>query len=378
LAAALIWWLIALTLVTLSAGDEAALPAPPRRNRLIAMGAIAGALPLTRVTDVLVSAIVLGFLVCALWRQHRLTAAGIAWIAIGGLLPCLIYLPLHLAIYGAQASPYAVAAANTGFVFTDLPWKSYVLLITPQPWYPDCQSLIEGLPWLLPGGAGLTIAAGMRDKQARRALALIAIVAIPYSLLALAYVDLHPPGLWHFNNAHYFKWLFPFFGAGVWLWLLSFRSRRSAIAAIAALFLWLAPACVRVTPRAVADDRPARMLLFKGDTARDWHDGYFAAATITDSAGRLTNIGQFHQVPDAAGQRALGITRLFAANPRRDDPGEAPAFRHNEAPYARYAVQLSLGPPCWFQRSACTLPPATPGRGSIPPVPIGEVPSDRN
>jgi hypothetical protein len=99
------------------------------------------------------------------------------------------------------------------------------------------------------------------------------------------------------------------------------------------------------------------MLLFHGSTSRAWRDGYFATATITDRRGRLENIGQFHQVPDSAGQRALAITRLFAANPRRDDPGEAAGFRRSEPPYGRYAVQLSLGLPCWFQRSACALPP---------------------
>jgi hypothetical protein len=365
LSAALIWWLLALALETLLPETDAS-PTLPPRNRMIAIGALAGALPLSRIADGLVSGLVLGIVACTLLRQRRLTASGVMWLAAGALALCLPYLALHLAIYGARATPYATAAANTGFVFGDLPWKGYVLLITPQPWYPNCQSLIEALPWLVSGAAGLTVAGFTLERKARWALGLIVLTAIPYALLALAYRDLHPPGLWHFNNAHYFKWLFPLLGTGLWLWLQSFRSRRGAAAAIGALMLWLAPACIRLVPRNVADAQPARMLLFRGSDLRSWHDAYFAPATITDSRGTLDNTAQFHQVPDEAGERALAITRPFAEHPLRDDPGETAGDGRAEPPYARYGERISLGLPCWFERSACVMPPPPPAPSRDP------------
>ena len=355
LSAPLLWFLIA---QALAIAEPSPGRAPPGAREMLVFGLIGGALPLVRPTDGLMTILAGLFVAAALIRQRRLRAGGLLWAALGGLALIAPYAWLHLAIYGPHATDYARAAAAQGFAFADLPWKAYVVLITAAPWYPDSPSLVEVLPWVLPGAAGMILAWRAGDVRARMAIALVTLLALPYSALFLAYTDLQPPGLWTFSNAHYFKWIFPFLGLGFWLWLRAFRDRRGAMRALAALLAVLLPALIRPLPVPVPQAVPARMLMFRGATDRVWDSAYFAPATITDAQGGMINVGRFHQVPDPYGERALAVSRLFAGPATRDDPGEPAPFRSGQRPYARYAAALSFGLPCWFRRlSACRMPP---------------------
>lgn len=355
LSAPLVWGLIAQTLAII---DRPADGARPGRGAWLGLGLLAGALPLVRPTDGLMALIAVAFAVTISWRQRRLSAAGLGWLLLGGLALCLPYALLHLAIYGPRISDYARDAAHQGFAFADLPWKTYVIVFTAAPWFPDSPSLVEIMPWSLPGAAGLGLAWLYGGHRARMAVTLVALLAIPYCALFLAYTDLQPPGLWTFSNAHYFKWLFPLLAAGCWLWLRALRSRQGARRAAIALAVLIVPAAIRPVPVAVPDTVPARMLLFRGAANRSWDEAYFAPATITDARGAMINVGRFHQVPDMHGERALAGWRLFQGPAERADPGEAPPYRTAERPYARYAVRLSPGLPCWVRRQAlCRIPP---------------------
>jgi hypothetical protein len=360
LSAALLWWLIALAIdmVAVSPSDDGATRKPPASAALFAFGAIAGALPLARPTDAIAAVVASGFAVVALFGRRRMTMRGVAAMMLGGLSVVLPYLVLHLAIYGPKPTQYEHEMAGQGFAFSDLPWKIAVVVISPRPWFPHTLSLIEGMPWIVPGLAGLIAAAILAGKPARGALALIACVAIPYCTLFLAFTDLHPTGLWPMHNAHYFKWLFPLLTAGCWLWIKACATRRGAAVAIGALAFVATPAFVRPLPVAVGNDTPARMLLFAGSPNRPYDAAYFAPATITDSAGTLANVIHFHQIPDRTGERAIAVTRLFDGPAVRRDPGEPPAYAGPQSPYARYAVKLSVGLPCWLGASVCALPAA--------------------
>ena len=325
---------------------------------MLFLGALAGALPLVRPADGLIGMIAIAFAVVMLGRRHRLRVAGLAFTIMGALALLIPYALLHLAIYGPQATDYARGAAGAGFAFADLPWKSYVLLFTAVPWFPASPSLIEAIPWVVPGLAGLGIAWRRGDPRARAALGLIALLALPYSALFLAFTDLQPPGLWGFSNAHYFKWMFPLFAVGTWMWLRELGSWSGARRALVALLIVLLPALIRPLPLPVADRIPARMLMFRGTTDRNWDRAYFSPVTITDARGRMINVSHFHQIPDAHGERAIAISRLFEGQAVRDDPGEAAPYRTAQKPYARYAVRLSPGIPCWLHRQAvCRTPP---------------------
>ena len=327
-----------------------------RRQR--ALGLLLGAMPLARPTDALLSAVLALAAGAILWRRGRLTIASVVRLVAGALCVAVPYALLYLAIYGASPTGYMIEAARQGFTFGDLPWKSYVLLVTARPWYPDAPSLVEGLPWVIPGVAGLALAAWRSptgDRQ-RLVLALFCLTAVPYSLLFLAYTDLQPSGLWRFNNVHYFKWLLPFFGLGAWLWAKAMLTRRDRLAALVTLVAVMLPACVRILPRPVDDGVPARLLLFKGRADRDWNEAYFASAVVTDRAGPMRNVREFHQLPDRQGERAVAITRLFLAGPVRNDAGEPMPYARDEKPTNRFAERMSVGIPCWFKPSACDLP----------------------
>jgi hypothetical protein len=355
LSATLIWWLVAAVVDLLFPRDPSRAAPSPRSMALA--GALAGALPMVRPADALVSLCAALLVAIALYRARRLTLAGSGRVVLGGVATALPLVLLHLAINGLHPGGYVSAGSAQGFAFADLPWRAYVLLVTPKPWFPDGQSLVEGLPLLVPGAAGLIVIALSGTCTARRWIAMIMAIALPYALLYLAYTDLQPPGLWRYNNAHYFKWLFPLFGLGLWYWLGSFGRWRSAAIATTALVAMLLPGCFRLLPTPVPDDRPARMLMFRGSTTRLWADAYFASSVIADSRGALVNVGQFHQVPDRDGERAISVIRPFAAHPRLRDPGEPPPYDGWRAPYARYDVRLSFGLPCAFAPRACRMPP---------------------
>jgi hypothetical protein len=351
LSAALIWGLLAVIVMLFDSEN-----APPA-GLLIAAGALAAAPPLVRPADGLVGIGALAVAAIVAARRELLTSRRIGLALLGGAIVALPYAALYLAIYGAKPSDYIRAGANQGFAVADLPWKAYTLLVSPRPWFPGEHSMVETLPFLLPGTAGLIALAAIGAPAQRRVLALIAAVALPFVAIQLAYTDFQPPGLWRYQNAHYLKWLFPLAGAGVWIWLRSFGVWRHWRAAMAATIALLLLACIRPLPVAAGETQPTRMLRFHGFLLRDWSEAYFAPAIIRDDAGTLANVASFHQVPDQSGERAIAVKRLFAAHPLRRDPGEPPPYDTWQKPYARYTVRLSFGWPCWFDRPECQLPP---------------------
>lgn len=337
LSAALIWVMIDQTLRVIDS-DDACIGA---RDALL-LGAVLTAIPLVRPVDALVSLAGGAIVIFVLLRQAGSSIRVVGLGIVGGLGCVAAYAALHLAIYGAQATPYMIAAAQTGFVWSDLGWKAYVLLIHAKPWFPETQAVFERMPWIPIGVAGLIVAAVFGDVGKRRVLGLLALAALPVSAVMLTYADLQPPGLWRFGNIHYFKWVLPVFALGVILFVRHVRlpGRRRIGVAIVAVGC-LSPLAIRIVPQAVGDATPARMLTFSGDVRRPWDEAYFAPVTIRDTGGVLTNINGFHQVPDSIGQRAIAVSRLFLAEPCRYDPGE-PAATQPQRPNGRFVGKATL------------------------------------
>ncbi|MFD1787596.1 hypothetical protein ACFSC3_08430 [Sphingomonas floccifaciens] len=311
------------------------------RRQAILFGAVAAAIPLVRPVDVLVAATGVAVVAIVLLRARSLSIRLAALTCVGAAAVIAAYAALHLAIYGAQATPYMIAASRTGFIWADFGWKAYVLLIHAEPWFPDTLAVFERMPWIAVGIAGLIATAITGGQAVRRTIAILALLAIPVSAVMLTYADLQPPGLWRFGNIHYFKWVLPLVGLGVILCvrLALVPGRRAMLAGIVAACLL--PLGIRVVPQPVDDSEPARMLTFAGDTGRVWDEAYFAPVTIVDTGGRLANINGFHQVPDADGQRAIAVSRLFLSDPRRSDPGET-LRAQPQAPTGRFAGRLTF------------------------------------
>lgn len=346
LSAALIWWMLALAAERLAAPDG---EAPPIRS-LFLIGLLCGALPAVRPVDALAGGMAGLALLAFLIRRRQLGPGAFAALAGGALLAPSLYLALHLAVYGPHPTDYMLMSARLGFVPADLGWKAYTLLVTAAPWYPDTRAIGEALPWVVPGFAGL-LAGGLAARGRRlRAWALILGVGLAYAALLLSYSDLQPTGLWHYNNAHYFKWLFPLLGIGIVALAQALAAARQRKAALAGLAVTALLVCIRIAPQPVAADAPARMLMFPAVTHGSWDDAYFARSRLADRAGAMANIADFHQIPDDGRLRAIAIRRLFAADPILAQPGQP-----GRPPIARYGERISIGLPCWWRRSACAI-----------------------
>jgi hypothetical protein len=345
LAAPLLWWALALAAELIAVAEAAA-----DTRRLLALGLLLGLMPTARPVDLLFGALIGSWVLVTLVARRRLSGAGFAALAGGAALPVLLYLALHLVIYGVRPADYMVSAAKTGFVFGDLGWKAYVLLIAPQPWFPDAMSLIEKMPWLPIGFAGLlALLPSLRGPRAG-GWALILGTALAYTLLMLCYTDLQPPGLWRFNNAHYFKWIYPLIGIGIVPLVQSLRTPGRRWAGFAAIAGTALLCCIRIVPEPVGPGIPARMLVFAGDGRADWNDAYFAPSMLTDQGGAMGNVRDFHQVPDGDRLRALAVKRLIVGDATLAQPNGAP-----QPALARYGERMSIGLPCWLRRSACVI-----------------------
>src|SRR5262249_11431431 len=121
----------------------------PHGWRLLLLGLLAGSLPLVRPADLILSSIVVLFVLITRMRRRNLWATDIAWLAIGAAVVILPYFALYISIYGLHLTPDMLVERDTGFVFSRLGWKTYLLLVAPRPWYPQGVSLLALFPWLL-------------------------------------------------------------------------------------------------------------------------------------------------------------------------------------------------------------------------------------
>jgi hypothetical protein len=261
LSSALIWSLLALTArhMTLVPSDDG-MAGRRRLLRLLAMGAGSCALR----DDLLHRRDLLDLLAGALLV---LVPGGLLWLRIDGFGP----------------SPYVLSSRELGFSVAAIGWQSYLLLISPAPWFTFGAGITQRLPWVLPGLAGMLAAPWLTRGRARQLLLLLSAMIVACSLLFFSYVDLIPSGLWRYNNIHYFKWMLPGMALFAFLLLrgLVFGRRRAASLALAAVLVLYV---VRWRPHPATEAEPAWMVQVARPTpGRD--EAYFAAFTIRDARG---------------------------------------------------------------------------------------------
>ncbi|MEP9360273.1 hypothetical protein [Sphingomonas sp. KR3-1] len=337
------------------------------RRRPALLGLLLMAIALVRPADIVVSAVIGGF---ALWRPVLMERrwADLAK-AIGGAAAAFFpYAALYLAIYGWRLTDYTILSGDYGFAFSDLGWKASILLVDPAPWFPGETGLLRVLPWLLTGAAGLILGVWRLHGPARWLTLCMALVALLYTVMMLAYVDLVPTGMWRFFNAHYFKWLFPMAVLFSWL-LVTWRDTRGLT--VVALLVLLA--CFRIVPRPAEPGEPAKALAFAAPVA-PWQDIYFARSAVQDAKGVQRSPADYHQL--LVGEKVVAIAFKrefegdalwygvapagFAAWPKGSGkpdvvlPGHWPL-----RPVARYATRLSFGYPCWAPPFPCDAGPQT-------------------
>jgi hypothetical protein len=343
----------------------------PSHRRLALLGGLLALLPLARPADLLVAAPLALFLAKPLLVDRR-DGGGIAALLVGAAVPLAAYAALHVAIYGSHPSDYMRLSAAYGFNFAWLPWKAYLILVEPRPWFPGGEGLLRACPWLVLGMAGL-IAAVAAPERRLAALCLL-VTSIVYAGFILAYVDLLPSGLWRFNNVHYFKWLFPLLGLFALIFLRD--APRVPIASAVALAALVALGCIRLDPHVVKDDKRARVLIFPSpspspDRLRQ------ARSVIVDRRGQLRNFFDYRQLPIAGGVMAVAAKHSFTGDerwydqvprPRAGWPRNLPGDYYDmplsgpwpRRPLARFRPEPSFGLPCWLPPYPCDAANAQP------------------
>ena len=355
-AAALLWLALGAMADIWSGGGSS------RRSALI-LGIALGLLPFTRPGDMIIGAIIAVSAGIALLRMRD--RASLVFAIAGFIAAIAILFPLYLAIYGPHASPYMLYSEKLGFNFSLFGWKAYILLVDPRGWFGEGMGLLEYAPWLLLGAAGMVAATVTTPVPRRPVVLTVALAASVYTIMMLAYVDLLPPGLWRYNNVHYFKWLFPLFGLFAVRFLLDIRRRPVILTAALPILLALT---IRIEPVRVADDAPARMVIFPKPAIAEWAETYFAEGSVTDRRGEQRNQFEYHQVlvrgrvhafalrrPFAGGESWIGNERIRDQLAGRYTGGFAPLYLTGpwpKTPLARYDAALSFGMPHWFDREA--------------------------
>jgi hypothetical protein len=334
-AAAVIWAMLAVSAAYLK-GDR----------RPLLLGLLAGALPLIRPTDGIVSAICLGWVGVDALRR-RPTARDAVRAAAGVLLAVVPYAALHLGIYGLHATQYMLNSRAIGFTLHNPVFRAYVLLIEPKQWFFVGYGLMQRMPWLLFGFAGALVA-----WRRGTAAALLSVCLIVYCLMFIAYVDLLPTGLWRYFNVHYFKWTLP--GFGLLGWLLArdlLAKRRLSWAALAIVFLI---SCIRVSPRPADPGEPAVAVDLHGALASEGSSTLASSLLARDAAGPLPNITVMRALPLPldGGVRLIAVRRDFVGTvtwaPERGLPMAADGM-----PQLRWAERIGFGYPCWLPPKLC-------------------------
>lgn len=347
LASPLIWW--AITLGTgLSLLPGARQFSKKRTLLFFIFGMILAFIPITRPTDLLISGIIATFcLITAIYnRTFSWKEFSSATVGFTGLLTlCGI---LYLSIYGPHPSQYMVISKNLGFRTDLLWWKTYLLLITPRPWFPDGYGILENMHWIFLSLCGLVTLFLTAKKREHIPFILLSVLCITYSLLFFSYTDLIPSGFWRYHNIHYFKWVFPALGIMAWYFLSILFSAQWKIAAttMAALFL---VTCIRLLPAERKPEDRGIMMVQVPETPPGWNETYFRDFSIRDQIGLQKHINDFRSVPDQTGERWIALHRPLAGP-------VTPALPHDtiSQPYRYWGIKVTFRPdPCWLPPHAC-------------------------
>lgn len=185
----------------------------PRPAACFAAALFVAAIALFRPSDVLVPG--LSAATAVLWtlvrvrlparRSAILVASGLAGTALGlGLAGAA-----HVAIWGWASGDYLTQSGEVGFAPGLIPLRWVMLVLDPRPMLTEGVGMATVFPWFIPGLAGLVASVATPGRSGRTPHLVVAGAVLAQCLLLLSYRDLHPTGLWHFANYHYFTWLFP-------------------------------------------------------------------------------------------------------------------------------------------------------------------------
>jgi hypothetical protein len=287
------------------------------------------------------------------------------------------YGALYLTIWGLAPSEYGRMSAAIGFNFGKLGWRTYLLLVEPEPWYPSSVALLNRMPWLILSGAGLL--AGLIHRRDRIRVAIVALPTLAYCIPMICYRDIMPSSMWVYGNIHYYKWVLLLAPLFAWQFVVSMREAPAVCAACLAALLALS--CISFQPVVAGPDAPARLVVFAARRAVPDTTIVMGDTTLIDRAGSQQNSFEMHAIPAGDGlikvlaqtRDFLGDERIVASPPSPSAYRAAPGVRADGTISAaafgpligRFKPEMQIGVPCWLPIYRCPqslLPALSPGQ----------------
>lgn len=335
---------------------------------MLASGALAAVRPGDAVATALPCAALASWALIRRWPGRRAAAAIVATGFAGtacGLGPGVA---LHAAIWGSHPSPYMTETSTYGFNLGLLPLRWVLIVVGPQP-LTGGRGLAVAFPWIVSGVAGMAACLASPGQEGRAPHLLLAVAAAASLGQFLSYRDLHPAGIWTFDNLHYFKWLLPV--AALYTLALAqrlvtpgprARALMAGAAAVVAGFCWrpeLHPVPAGAVPATVT--APNRLTLANGlPSLRDailvaadapQVDLYVARYAAESPARTYHSTFDFKAYPRPGGfllipLRPIGPDVTFAFPAGIALAPDIPAIPVRQA--------LRFVPPCWLAR--CSAP----------------------
>ncbi|ART47157.1 hypothetical protein CBP33_02640 [Acidovorax carolinensis] len=195
------------------------------RTQLALWGALGGATFLTRPADAVVISPLFCYVLWRLWRSRwyqeapppvTLIIQKTAALLAPGLLGVALFAGFNLFVHGSIGGRYFSMAETNGFHAVDLLEKTVSLLFDGGTLYnAPTESILFRAKWLALFVPAAIFGFMRGNASTRLILALIATQWLIYS----SFADLLPTGVWSYHNIHYFKWIFPYAGLLIAVWI---------------------------------------------------------------------------------------------------------------------------------------------------------------
>jgi hypothetical protein len=217
---------------------------------------------------------------------------------------------IYLCIYGLHASPYMQQSARIGLRWALIPFRAYVMLISPAGFFGGGIGLIPLMPWAAIGFIGVFYTA-----VSRRSYAALNVSVIVFVCNYLSYPDFWPGNIWRFLAVHYLCWallMSALFGVVMVVDLFRSRSLLRVGAVLAPVVIGLAfeYAAIDVpfdgperTDRALTVHLPQPQFISGGHVAASagWNLLFDESQHIDVDGRRLINGADYHAIPAGGG-----------------------------------------------------------------------------
>ena len=286
-----------------------------------------------------------------------------------GFIGVILFLGFNFLLYRSLGSPYFSVTASYGFHPSDFFEKAVSILFDSGTIYnvPE-ESVLFKLKWL-----ALVVPAMIYGLLCGNTLSrvIIAITSVQV-LIYFSYADFLPTGIWRYHNIHYFKWLLPYAGLIIALWIKSFpftfRSSKKRIYWLLSLFLGVFLLSIQLKlvqipsgelDSSILKDTKGQYLQIKSSASKnvdkifipqlsgEYQSIYFPNSVVVEVDGvDLKYVRDYRFLPSARGVDLIFI-RPIKVSTIKIYPGDMKLNQVAEIP-EWYTYYFTVASPAWF------------------------------